>query len=305
MDKDAPLRIGTRGSPLALAQAEAVKAALAGEGRAGEIVTVSTRGDRRRDVPLAQLGGKGVWTKELERALLDGEIDLAVHSLKDVESVRPDGLLVAATLPRADVRERLIGVAGLDALTGGMRVGTSSPRRAAQLLRRVPGLVIEPLRGNVATRLKAIKDGAFDATLLAAAGLSRLRHDDVGSALTTEDMLPAPGQAAIAIEARADDAAVLQALAAINHAETFTAVTAERAVSRRLGGSCHSPVAALARRDGEGWYLRAEILSLDGADLRSAERRFAAAGAEAAGTAMAEALLAGAPDSIARLFGGA
>lgn len=302
MDKEKPLRIGTRGSPLALAQAEAVRAALGG----GEIVTVKTAGDRRQDVRLSELGGKGVWTKELERALIEGDIDLAVHSLKDVESERPPGLVIAVTLPRADVRDRLIGVASLAELKAGMTVGTSSPRREAQLARLVPGLNFVPLRGNVATRLKRIEEGAADATLLAAAGLTRLGMADTGTAVDTDKLLPAPGQAAIAVETRADDAAVRGRLADISHAETFIAVTAERAFARRLGGDCHSPVAALAERDGPDRYrLRAEILSPGGADIVAGERIFAPDDAAEAGAALAEELLGRAPASIRDLFAGA
>lgn len=296
------LRIGTRGSPLALAQANAVREALGG----GEIVTVKTVGDRRQDVRLSDIGGKGVWTKELERALLEGDIDLAVHSLKDVESERPPGLVIAATLPREDVRDRLIGVNGLEALKAGMTVGTSSPRREAQLARLVPGLTFVMLRGNVATRMKRIEDGAADATLLAAAGLTRLGLSETGTPVETNRMLPAPGQAAIAIETRADDAAMRERLAEISHGETFIAVTAERAFARRLGGDCHSPVAALAEReDSEQFRLRAEILSPGGGDRVAGETRFLPEEAAAAGAALAEQLLARAPASIRDLFAGA
>ena len=294
----APLRIGTRGSPLALKQAEMVRAALGG----GEIVTVSTKGDRKQTVPLAALGGKGVWTKELEGALLTGEIDIAVHSLKDVESERPDGLCIAAVLPRGDVRDRLVGQASLSNLAAGMRIGTSSPRRAAQMQRLVPGLRIGILRGNVDTRLAKLAAGEVDATLLASAGLERLGRANVGWPIATEVMLPAPGQAAIGIECRADDTATRAALTAINDGETFAAITAERAFARALGGSCHSPVAALARRDIGGFVLHAEILSEDGADCRSGARPFAAPEAEEAGTQFAAELLSGAPASITSLF---
>ncbi|MBZ6377557.1 hydroxymethylbilane synthase [Pacificimonas flava] len=299
-DTERPLRIGTRGSPLALVQAEAVKWALGG----GEIVTVSTAGDRDRKARLADLGGKGVWTKELERALIEGEIDLAVHSLKDVESERPAGLVVCATLPRADVRERLIGPPSLDDLESGMRLGTSSPRREAQLRRRIPGLVVEPLRGNVDTRLAAIEEGRFDATLLASAGLERLGRTGVGVPVAVADMLPAPGQAAIAIETRADDAQVRARAADISDADTFLAVSAERAFARRLGGTCHSPVAALAVRKEEGFLLRAEILSEDGADLCRGAAEFAASvgDAETVGARLADDLMAEAPASIRSLF---
>ena len=303
MDKDAlsgrsALRIGTRGSPLALAQARQVRDALGG----GELVTVRTAGDREQKARLSELGGKGVWTKELERALLEGEIDLAVHSLKDVESERPPGLIIAAALPRADVRDRLIGVSSLAELKPSMTAGTSSPRRAAQLLVHVPGLNIVPFRGNVGRRLRRVEEGEADATLLAAAGLDRLGYTEIGAAVDTADMLPAPGQAAIGVETRADNAPLRSALAGISHADTFVAITAERAFARALGGSCHSPVAALATRQEQHFLLRGELYALDGSARRAGKRRFSPEEAEAAGAELARELLDGAPENIAGLF---
>ena len=218
-----PLRLGTRGSPLALAQAHMTAAALrAAHGwseDAIEIVTVKTSGDRIQDRPLADIGGKALWTKELDRALLEGETDFSVHSMKDVETIRPDTLMIAAMLPRADVRDRLVGAESIEALKQGAVIGTSSPRRAAQMQRLRPDFTITMFRGNVATRLAKLDAGEADATLLAAAGLDRLGQGDIGSTIPTDVMLPAPAQGAVGIEARADDADMLALLVAINHAE--------------------------------------------------------------------------------------
>lgn len=292
--------IGTRGSPLALAQAKMVAEALPFP---SELVIVKTAGDREQRKPLAELGGKGVWTKELERALLDGEIDMAVHSMKDVESERPAGLFIAAMLPRADVRDRLIGRDSLSELRAGMTVGTSSPRRAAQLQRLIPGLNIVPFRGNVARRLERVTAGEADATLLAAAGLDRLGAAH-GTPIETSVMLPAPGQGAVGIEVRADNGELREILASMSHAATFTAVSAERAMARALGGSCHSPVAALALEDDGGFTLSGEILSTDGRLIRQGVRHFPAEDAARAGDSLGRELLADAPPELARLFDG-
>ncbi|BBE33734.1 hydroxymethylbilane synthase [Sphingosinicella microcystinivorans] len=306
MHKAEPLKLGTRGSPLALVQARAVAAALvAAHGwpeDSVEIVPIKTTGDKVQDRPLAEIGGKALWTKELDRALLARDIDFAVHSAKDMESIRPDAIALAAALPRADVRERIIGVSGLDALRPGMRVGTTSPRRAAQLLARVPGLGLVPFRGNVATRLARIDAGEADATLLASAGLARLGMHDVGAPIPVEAMLPAPGQAIIAIEARTGDDTVLGHLAAINDADAMTALVAERAFAAALGGSCHSPVAALAERDGADFHLRAEILSTDGQERIAAEARFSESDAATAAETLARTLLNRASPALRSLF---
>src|SRR4051812_18419326 len=202
------LKLGTRGSPLALAQARKVASAIESAQRWPdgyvEIVPIKTTGDQIQDRPLAEIGGKALWTKELDRALLAGEVDFCVHSMKDVESLRPKAIHIAAVRPRGDVRDRIIGADSIDALKPGAIVGTSSPRRAAQLLRLRPDLRIVPLRGNVETRLKKIADGEIEATLLAAAGLKRL-DIDAGTAIPTEILLPAPGQAVIAVECRTND----------------------------------------------------------------------------------------------------
>ena len=300
-----PLRLGTRGSPLALAQAGLVAAALRDahgwDEAAIEIVVVRTTGDRIQDRPLAEIGGKALWTKELDQQLLGETIDIAVHSMKDVETVRPDALRIVAMLPRADVRDSLVGAAAIEALPQGARIGTSSPRRAAQLRHRRPDLAIVPFRGNVDTRLRRLAGGEAEATLLAAAGLARLGRDDVGTALDTATMLPAPAQGAVGIEARREDAATRVLLAAIDHAVTHSCVAAERALLAALGADCRSPVAALAELEGSTMRLRAELLSEDGSLHIADEAEIAAAGT--AGT-LADRMLAQAPDALARLFAG-
>ncbi len=302
---DSFLKLGTRGSPLALAQARMAATALevAHHWLADRvaIVPITTSGDKVTDRPLAEIGGKALWTKELDSALLKGDTDASVHSMKDVESERPAELVIAAMLPRADPRDRLIGAETLDALPEGARVGTSSPRRAAQLLRARPDLVVLPIRGNLDTRLAKVEAGEFDATLLAAAGLDRIGRGKVGTPVPLGVMLPAPGQGAIGIECRADDDATHAKLARIDLHMTSAAVRAERAFARALGGSCHSPVGALAEvRDGHV-QLRAEILSEDGRAEVTDEARFAI-GDEETPAALARAMLARAPEEIRRLF---
>ena len=270
-----PLKLGTRGSPLALAQAHLVKAALTDAHGLSEddvtIITVKTTGDAVQDRPLAEIGGKALWTKELDRALGEGEIDLAVHSMKDVETVRPAEIILAANLPRADMRDRLIGASSIADLPESARVGTSSPRRAAQMLHIRPDLAVETLRGNVATRLAAVETGKIDATLLAAAGLDRLGHGDIGAAIPVETMLPAAQQGAIGIETRAEDAEFRAMVAAINDVATFQCIEAERALLLAIGGDCHSPVAALAEIAGDVMTISAQILLHDGSETVSAE----------------------------------
>ena len=300
------LTLGTRASPLALAQARATAAALeAAHGwpaGAVELHEVRTTGDKVQDRALAEIGGKALWTKELDQFLLDGTTQLSVHSCKDVESERPDALVIAAFLPRADVRDRLIGAPSIDALEQGATIGTSSPRRTAQLLRRRPDLQVEIIRGNVATRLNRIASGDYAATFLAAAGLDRLGIEE-GCAIDEGTFLPAPGQAAIAIECRADDSDTRALLTAIDDEPTHRAVLAERAFTRGVGGSCHSPVAALGRIEGDGrLWLRAELLSSDGGAHVSGEVRAAAGDEEAAGLALAAELLGRAPPEVRMLF---
>ena len=294
-----PFRIGTRGSPLALVQARLVAAALTSahgwDADAVAIVPIRTTGDRVQDRALAEIGGKALWTKELDRALLADETDCSVHSMKDVETIRPDSLALAAMLPRVDVRDRLIGAAGLAAIRSGGIVGTASPRRRAQLLRDRPDLEIVLLRGNVDTRLGKVADGSIDATLLAAAGLDRLSRPDIGVAIPIDTLLPAPAQGAVGVEVRAGDAAAAALVAAIDHEPTSRCVFAERAFLGVLHADCHSPLAALAECDGSGVAIRAELLTEDG------DAHVAGAGSDPA--ALARDLLARAPEAVARLFG--
>ena len=266
-----PLRIGTRGSPLALAQAhmvsDALRAAHGWDEAAVEIVPITTTGDVIQDRPLAEVGGKALWTKELDRCLLDGRTDLSVHSMKDVETIRPETLAIAAMLPRADTRDRLIGAESIEALAKGARVGTSSPRRRAQLLARRPDLEIVTMRGNVQTRLAKLERGEADATLLAAAGLDRLGID-AGVPL---DLLPAPAQGAVGIEVAAVRQDIRSLVEAIDHRATHSCVDAERAFLAALGGDCRSAIAARALCEGEESWLRAELLDPDGREVQAGE----------------------------------
>ena len=302
----ARFRLGSRGSPLALVQAGLVRDALcAAHGWAAEevgVTVIRTTGDRVQDRALAEIGGKALWTKELDRALLAGEIDAAVHSMKDVETVRPAAIAIAAMLPRADVRDRLIGAAAIEALPRGARIGTSSPRRAAQLRRLRPDLEPVLFRGNVDTRLAKLATGEVAATLLAAAGLDRLGRDGVGLAIPVATMLPAPAQGAVGIEVRADDAVALALVAAIDHPPTSACVAAERALLAALVADCHSPVAALATLAGDTLTLAAELLSEDGADHVVGE----ASGEDprSVAAALAADLLARAPAGVRALFAG-
>jgi hydroxymethylbilane synthase len=299
------LRIGTRGSPLALAQARMVATALRDAQGWGperiEIVPIATTGDMIRDRPLAEVGGKGLWTKELDRALADGLTDASVHSMKDVETLRPPALSIAAMLPRADVRDRLIGAASIEALPQGARVGTSSPRRKAQLLARRPDLTIVALRGNVETRLRKIQLGEADATLLAAAGLERLGH---GEGVVLDDFLPAPAQGAIGIEVRADDRRTRALLHPIDHRPTHVCVLAERRLLARLGGTCRSAVAALAEMDRGRVHLRAEILAPDGREIQGGEIVYTMAKEEERPAELAAELLGRASAGLRALFAG-
>jgi hydroxymethylbilane synthase len=301
-----PFRLGSRGSPLALAQAEMTTAALmAAHGwprEAIEIVTVTTSGDRIQDRALAEVGGKALWTKELEWKLLENRIDCAVHSMKDVETVRPETIRIAAMLPRAAVEDRLIGDTSIDRLKHGALVGTSSPRRAAQLKALRPDIRTALLRGNVATRLAKVESGAFDATLLAAAGLDRLGQGDVGATVPVEVMLPAVAQGAVGIECRAGDAQAMAFLSKINDMPTYRCVLAERALLLALSGSCHSPVAALAREQGDDISLKAQILSEDGSEQVSGEALLPGGATEGA-AALANLLLDQASPALRALFG--
>ena len=302
-----PIKLGTRRSPLAMAQAHEARARLcAAHGwneAAVELVPVTASGDKIQDRPLAEIGGKALWTKELDAWLVSGEIDFAVHSLKDVETIRPAEIAIAAILPREDVRDVLVGAASVHALPQGARVGTSAPRRAAQMLHARPDCTIVPFRGNVATRLAKLAAGEADATLLAAAGLNRLGEHGTGHPLDADEWLPAPGQGAIAIECRAEDAATRALLAAIDDAPSHAAVVAERALLAALGGNCHSPIAVLTRAEGTELVLRAALFSPDGAERIEGSARFAADDLAAAGR-LADELLGKAPASIKVHFTG-
>lgn len=302
-----PLRLGTRESPLALTQAHLVRDSLIAAHGLGEdaieIVPVRTTGDRIQDRALAELGGKALWTKELDRALADGAVDFCVHSMKDVETIRPAEIVIAAMLPRADVHDRLIGAPAVMALDAGAVVGTSSPRRAAQLKRLRPDLVITLFRGNVATRLGKLAAGEADATLLAAAGLDRLGQGDIGHAIPIETMLPAPSQGAIGVETLGDNRPVRALLAAIDDRDTHDCVAAERALLAALKADCRSPVAALARIEDGAIRLRAEILTIMGDEAVAGETLFDRATPEAAG-ALARDLLDRASPALRSLFDG-
>ena len=300
-----PLRIGTRGSPLALAQArlvaEALRETLGWGPERIEIVPITTSGDMIQDRPLSEVGGKALWTKELDRCLLDGRTDISVHSMKDVETLRPAELRIAAMLPRADIRDRLIGAESLEALPQWARVGTSSPRRAAQLLSRRPDLNIVAFRGNVATRLRRLQMGEADATLLAAAGLDRLAHPEIGVAL--EEMLPAPAQGAVGVEVLAENRQVAAVVAAIGDPATEACVSAERRLLEGLGGDCRSPVTALALLEDGAIHLRAEILTGDGSECARGEIRFPEGDAQAP-LGLAATLLGQASPALRALFAG-
>ena len=284
------LRIGTRGSPLALAQARMTRAALAAaQGLCEddiEIVTIRTSGDRIQDRPLSEAGGKGLFTKEIEEALLAGIVALAVHSAKDMPTMLPDGLMLAACLPREDVRDAFISrkAAGLRDLPQGAVVGTASLRRQAMVKRLRPDASVVPLRGNVETRIKKLEAGEVDATLLALAGLKRLDLADKATALLdVDEFLPAVGQGAITIEARADDTTTLGLLAKIDHADTSMALACERAFLTVLDGSCRTPIAGHAVLDGDAISFRGMILRPDGSEAYETSRRGSRKDADALG----------------------
>jgi hydroxymethylbilane synthase len=287
------MRVGTRGSTLALAQARAVADALTGV--AVEVVAIRTEGDRLAEARLALVGGKGLFVRELESALRRGEIDLAVHSLKDLPADSPDGLVLAAFPPREDPRDVLVAAraATMATLGAGARVGTSSPRRRALLLAQRPDLRVEPIRGNVDTRLHKLGAGDWDAIVLAAAGLRRLGLAPAhGEALDPEVFVPAVGQGIIAVQARADDARTLALLATVDDAATRVCALAERAYLARLGASCTTAVAAHARLEGGEVGMSAIIASEDGRRLLRARATAPAVGAETLGRTLADTLLA-------------
>ncbi|HMR31486.1 MAG TPA: hydroxymethylbilane synthase [Geminicoccaceae bacterium] len=300
MASTARLVIGTRGSPLALAQARLVEQALA---RAvpelagpGAIATqvIRTSGDAVQDRPLAEIGGKGLFTKEIEDALLDGRIDIAVHSCKDMPTVLPQGLVLAASLPRADARDALIceGASTIEELQPAARLGSASVRRVAQALAVRPDLRAVPLRGSVGTRLRKLEEGQVQATFLAMAGLDRLgvADDRRVHPLPVETMLPAVAQGAIAIEARQADEGVFMLLSRIDDAATSRCVAAERALLAELDGSCRTPIAGLCIEEGQGLWLRGLAASPDGSRIARVELRGAAADARAMGLEAGRAL---------------
>jgi hydroxymethylbilane synthase len=266
---NASLRLGTRGSRLAMAQSEQVRQRLAAMGIACELVEVRTSGDRIQDRPLADAGGKGLFVKELEEALLAGRIDFAVHSMKDVPVELPPGLSLGAVLEREDPRDALIaqGRCALAELAPGARLGTASVRRRAQALRARPDLNVALLRGNVDTRLRRLEAGDFDAILLAFAGLKRLGLADRPLCLLhTEDWLPALAQGAVGIELRSDDARTRKAIEPLRHLPTEIALACERAFQAALDGSCRTPIAGLAQVHGSELHFAGEVLAPDGRD---------------------------------------
>jgi len=299
------VRIGTRGSQLALRQAEEVAAGLRGAwpGLRVELVSIRTSGDHLATAHLADVGGKGLFVKEIDEALRDGRVDLGVHSLKDLPAERPKGLVLAAFPPREDPRDVLVAAvaAGIDSLAPGARVGTSSLRRRVQLLARRPDLEAAPIRGNVDTRLRKLRQGEFDALLLAAAGLRRLGLlDATATALDPDEMLPAVGQGTLGVEAREEDAEIQRLVEPLTDAETRTAALAERAFLEAIGGSCTTPLAAYARRTEAGLRLDAFLATPDGAHvLRDGDIGDPKA-PEALGRRLAERLLAAGAAEIIR-----
>jgi len=305
-----PIRIGTRGSDLALWQANAVRDALMAAHQlpetALEIVIIKTTGDRITDRALLEAGGKGLFTKEIEEALLDGSIHLAVHSAKDMPTRLPDGLKLAAYLERADIRDALIAgsVTRFADLPQGARLGTASLRRAALVKRQRPDIQTELIRGNVPTRLKRIADGVFDATLLAAAGLNRLGLEGrITELLDTERFPPACGQGAVTIECRAGDMATIELLAAIDDRPTRLAVTCERAFLDVLDGSCRTPIAGLATVSGPDIRFSGLVLSPDGAESHAGEGSGRAEDAEAIGCEAGQSVRSRLPAALLQTLG--
>lgn len=299
------LKLGTRASPLAMAQALEVRTRLCAahgwDESAVELLPVTASGDKVLDRPLAEIGGKALWTKELDQWLGEGVIQASVHSLKDVETVRPAAFTLAAILPRADRRDRLVGAASIDDLPQHAVVGTSAPRRAAQLLNLRPDCRVVMFRGNVSTRLAKLAAGDAQATFLAAAGLERLGQHAVGHALDPEIWLPAPSQGAIAVECRAGDSRTRDLLAAIDHAPSRAEVEAERGLLAALGGGCQSAVAVLCANTHGTIALRAALFSPDGAERVDGEIQFASGDLRATVT-LAHDLLARASPAIRALF---
>ena len=297
-DPKSPLRIGTRGSPLALAQAyetrERLSIAFGLPLDSFEIVVIKTTGDKVLNRPLKEIGGKGLFTKEIEEALLQESIDIAVHSMKDMPVQQPDGLILDTFLPREDVRDAFVSRIhkSLADIPQGATVGTSSLRRKAQLMSKRPDLKIVEFRGNVQTRLKKLDDGVAECTFLAVAGLNRLKMEDIITApISTDEMLPAVAQGAIGIERREKDIKVATMLEAIHNSTTGLLLSAERAFLEALDGSCETPIAGLAEFKNENLRFRGEILKTDGSEVYSDEQVVSIEDATLVGIEMAHKLL--------------
>ena len=297
-DPKSPLRIGTRGSPLALAQAyetrERLSIAFGLSLDSFEIVVIKTTGDKVLNRPLKEIGGKGLFTKEIEEALLQESIDIAVHSMKDMPVQQPDGLILDTFLPREDVRDAFVSRIhkSLADIPQGATVGTSSLRRKAQLMSKRPDLKIVEFRGNVQTRLKKLDDGVAECTFLAVAGLNRLKMEDIITApISTDEMLPAVAQGAIGIERREKDIKIATMLEAVHNSTTGLLLSAERAFLEALDGSCETPIAGLAEFKNENLRFRGEILKTDGSEVYSDEQVVSKEDATLVGIEMAHKLL--------------
>ena len=297
-DPKSPLRIGTRGSPLALAQAYETRGRLSEAFNlpldSFEIVVIKTTGDKVVNRPLKEIGGKGLFTKEIEEALLEESIDIAVHSMKDMPVYQPKGLVLDTFLPREDVRDAFISRVhkGLADIPQGATVGTSSLRRKAQLMSKRPDLKVVEFRGNVQTRLKKLDDGVAECTFLAVAGLNRLNMEDIiTTAISTEEMLPAVAQGAIGIERRENDIRIATMLEAIHNSKTGLLLSAERAFLEALDGSCETPIAGLAELSNGNLRFRGEILRPDGSEVFSDEQMASKEDATLMGVEMAQKLL--------------
>ena len=300
-----PLKIGTRGSPLALAQAHETRARLSQafdlEESCFEIIVIKTTGDRVLDRPLKEIGGKGLFTREIEDDLLSGRIDIAVHSMKDMPTEQPTGLILDTYLPREDVRDAFVSLTknSMDALEAGQKLGSSSLRRKAQLMLARPDLEVVEFRGNVQTRLKKLEDGVADATFLAAAGLNRLGLSHIAKSFLDPDvMLPAVAQGAIGIERRSEDTRVAEILSAIHDTPTGQRLAAERAFLRGLDGSCETPIAGLAELNGSTLRLRGEVLRPDGSEAINDDQSCPIEDAEILGTEMARKIINNTPNNF-------
>ena len=300
-----PLKIGTRGSPLALAQAHETRARLSQafdlEESCFEIIVIKTTGDRVLDRPLKEIGGKGLFTREIEDDLLSGRIDIAVHSMKDMPTEQPTGLILDTYLPREDVRDAFVSLTknSMDALEAGQKLGSSSLRRKAQLMLARPDLEVVEFRGNVQTRLKKLEDGVADATFLAAAGLNRLGLSHIAQSFLDPDvMLPAVAQGAIGIERRSDDTRIAEILSAIHDTSTGHRLAAERAFLRGLDGSCETPIAGLAELKGATLRLRGEVLRPDGSEAINDDQTCPIEDAEILGTEMAIKIINNTPNNF-------